>query len=63
MKKIYIQPIMTTVIVNHQRPLATSNELAGTGIDINKSTMEYGNGDDAAVKGTSYSVWDDDWSK
>lgn len=54
---------MTTVIVNHQRPLATSNELAGTGIDINKSTMEYGNGDDAAVKGTSYSVWDDDWSK
>jgi len=54
---------MTTVIVNHQRPLATSNEVSGVGIDFNKTNMGSGSGDDAAVKATDYSVWDDDWSK
>lgn len=63
MKKIYIQPALTSVLVNSERPLAQSNEVAGQGINFNKSTMESNNGDDAAVKGANYSVWDDDWSK
>ena len=52
-----------TVMVNNELPLALSNEVDGMGINVNKSTMEYGSGDDAAVKGSNYSVWDDDWSK
>lgn len=54
---------MTTVIVNHECPLASSNELESRGIDFNKTNMGSGSGDDAAVKATDYSVWDDDWSK
>ena len=54
---------MTTVMVKSERPLASSNEVSGVGIDFNKTNMESGSGDDAAVKGASYSVWDDDWSK
>ncbi len=63
MKKLYIRPTMTTVMVKSERPLAGSNEVLGMGIDFNKTNMESGSGDDAAVKGASYSVWDDDWSK
>ena len=63
MKKIYIQPALTSVIVNSERPLAGSNEVFGQGIDFNKSTMESDSGDDAAVKVNNYSVWDDDWSE
>ena len=54
---------MTTVMVKSERPLASSNELESRGIDFNKTNMGSGSGDDAAVKGASYSVWDDDWSK
>ncbi len=63
MKKIYIQPALTAVIVNSERPLAGSNEVSGQGINFNKSTMESDNGDDAAVKGDNYSFWDYDWNE
>lgn len=63
MKKLYIQPALTAVIVNSERPLAGSNEVFGQGINFNKSTMESNNGDDAAVKGANYSVWDYDWNE
>lgn len=60
MKRIYIQPTLTEVIVNSERSLAGSNEVSGQGINFNKSTMEYDSGDDAVVKGVNYSVWDYD---
>jgi hypothetical protein len=63
MKKIYIQPALTSVIVNSERPLAGSNEVFGQGIDFNKSTMESDSGDDAAVKGANDSFWDYDWNE
>ncbi len=63
MKKIYIQPALTSVIVNSECPLAGSNEVFGQGIDFNKTNMDAGSGNDAAVKNANYSVWDDDWSK
>ena len=62
MKKIYIQPALTSVIVNSERPLAQSNEVSGQGINFNKTNMDSGSGDDAAVKVNNYSVWDEDWS-
>ena len=62
MKKIYIQPALTSVIVNSERPLAQSNEVQVQGINFNKTNMDSGIGDDAAVKVNNYSVWDEDWS-
>ena len=62
MKKIYIQPALTSVIVNSECPLAQSNEVQGKGINFNKTNMDSGSGDDAAVKVNNYSVWDEDWS-
>ena len=63
MKKIYIQPALTSVIVNSECPLAQSNEVSGQGINFNKPNMEASDGSDAAVKtNTAYSVWDEDWS-
>ena len=61
MKKIYFQPTITEVKVNSELPLALSNEVDGNSIIFNSSTMSDGNGDDAAVKGNDYSVWDDQW--
>lgn len=53
---------MITVMVNSERPLAGSNQVEGKGINFNKSTMEEDYGDDAAVKGSNYPAWDDEWS-
>ncbi|MBR0272849.1 MAG: hypothetical protein IJQ59_02005 [Bacteroidaceae bacterium] len=41
--------------------LAASNEFNGTSASLNSSTMEEGNGDDAAVKVNNYNVWDEAW--
>lgn len=44
-------------------PVNTSNEVGdNNAIELNPSTMYGGDGDDA-VKGNSYNIWDDDWSR
>lgn len=40
----------------------TSNRVDNNAIELNPSTMKGGDGGDA-VKGNSYNVWDDDWSR
>ncbi len=63
MKKThYIEPALCMTDLQPEHIIAASNEITGTSGNFNKSTMEEGDGDDAAVKATPYSVWDDDWS-
>lgn len=54
---------MRSVTVDSESPLAASNQVNNAGIIMNKSSMESGGGDDAAVKGDRYSIWEDDWSE
>lgn len=60
MKKLYISPNITIVLLSHTAMIALS-----TNVDDLKDS---GNTNDAgitegAVKQESYSVWGDDWSK
>lgn len=43
-------------------PIALSNQMTDDGVELNKETMEEGDGGDA-VKANRYSVWSEDWSK
>jgi len=62
MKKIYISPTLCVVRVNNEMPIALSNQMTDDGVELNKETMEEGDGGDA-VKANHYSVWSEDWSK
>ncbi len=61
MKKIYFRPSTTVSHFCSELPLVNSNVVNNAGIDMNKSTMESGSGDDAAVKRGNYSIWEDNW--
>ncbi|MBQ7472453.1 MAG: hypothetical protein IJS97_08540 [Prevotella sp.] len=61
MKKNYIKPVLVVQKMKYERALlAGSNEYNATlnSIQLNRGTMEEGNGDDAARQ-HSYNVWED----
>ncbi|MBP5770752.1 MAG: hypothetical protein J6W75_05260 [Bacteroidaceae bacterium] len=63
MKKTYIIPALQETYMVLELPVNTSNEVGdNNAIELNPSTMYGGDGDDA-VKGNSYNIWDDDWSR
>lgn len=62
MKMKYQKPSVMVCPMACELPIAGSNEVSGKGIDMNTDTMQPGNGNDAAVKSITYSVWDDDWN-
>ena len=59
-KKVYIVPAMNIVRVNcHTALLGASQALGG---DVDVSYGGEATGRSADVKGSSYNVWNDDWS-
>lgn len=62
MRKTYQQPCLTVCQMQTEAYLlSASNQMDGNNIRFNQDTMQEGSGDDAAVKGQTYSIWDDAW--
>jgi len=61
-KKAYEKPIMEMVKIQQAQFICVSIQTNGLDENLNYSG-ESGNASDAMVKGGSYNVWDDDWSK
>ncbi len=57
----YIKPAIAVLTLHGETMLAASNEVVGNNINFNRSTMEEGLGDDAAVKGSAAdNFWEDE---
>ncbi len=57
-KKLYIAPIINMVAITEEMPIALSNNVSSTGVNLNPETMSEGDGTDAS-RACHYSVWDD----
>ena len=65
-KKVYQQPTMTVVKLQHSSLICQSVNRVSTNLDGGDAIIYNGQGssDDARVKqGGDYNVWDDDWSE
>ena len=67
MKKTYIIPETSVVVLSFADGILNSVSVNGT-VSIDITTIEGGNGNDAAVKRDrgsrdAYNVWNDDWSQ
>jgi len=61
-KNSYTAPVLRTKEIAQELPVAQSNQVTdGSGVNLNPSTMEEGDGGDG-VKANRFNVWDDDWS-
>lgn len=62
-KKAYEKPIMEMVKIQQAQFICMSIQTTGLDEDHLNYSGGSGNASDAMVKGGSYNVWDDDWSK
>ena len=63
MKKTYIAPAIEMEYYNSVvMPIATSFRVEGSSNPISITDAEVGDSEDALVKGSNYSVWDDIWN-